>query len=575
MFLASVPDRGVSLLLVEAGLTGFAAGMAYLWPSVASGAFRRVERAFGRLARRKRLAVFVVGLTALLLRLAILPIDPIPHPHIHDGFSFLLAANTYASGRLTNPTPAMWKHFETFYVDMKPTYMSMYFPAQGMLLAAGKLLTGHAWFGILAATSLMCAAICWMLQAWLPASWALLGGMIAVMRLGLFSYWINSYAGAGSLVALGGALVLGALPRLMKTGHFRYGMLMAVGIVILVASRPYEGLLLCLPVAAVLVWWMLFGQDRPPAAVLIRRAVAPITLVAAAILWMGYYNYRVFGSPLTLPYSINHKMYGMPPNFLWQKPAPEPVYRHQQLREFYSGTELRPFQSMHTLHGFVTGTLLKATKGILFYAGIVLLLPLIMFRRVCLDRRTRFLILCLAVLAAGMILEVYLLPHYLAPFTAAMYAVGLQATRHLRVWRPEGRPAGMGMVRLMVTACVLLAAIRLCPAPLHIRTGNARTQLLTWYGARNLGASRARVKAQLERLPGEQLAIVRFSDGYNPTREWVSNAADIDNSKVIWARDMGAAANRELIEYYKGRHVWLIQPGTPASVTPYPGGIAR
>ncbi len=53
-----------------------------------------------------------------------------------------------------------------------------------------------------------------------------------MFRIGLFSYWINTYSGGGASSALGGALVLGALPRLLKTGRFRYGMLMAVGIVI-------------------------------------------------------------------------------------------------------------------------------------------------------------------------------------------------------------------------------------------------------------------------------------------------------------------------------------------------------
>lgn len=195
---------------IEAGLTAIAIAVSFSCPRLGASFFTRVEHAFGRLARRKSLSVFVVGASAFLLRLAILPLCPAPLPFAPGDFSFLLAADTFASGRLTNPTPAMWVHFESIHITMIPTYMSMYFPAQGLLLAAGKLLTGHPWFGILAATALMSAALCWMLQAWLPTSWALLGGLLSVLRLGLFSYWINTYSGAGSISALGGALVLGA-----------------------------------------------------------------------------------------------------------------------------------------------------------------------------------------------------------------------------------------------------------------------------------------------------------------------------------------------------------------------------
>src|SRR5664279_3067410 len=118
-------------------------------------------------------------------------------------------------------------------------------------------------------SALMCAGICWMLQAWLPPSWALLGGMLAVLHIGLFSYWINTYTGGGLIAACGGALVLGALPRFLKTARLRYIMLLAVGIILLATTRPYEGLLLCLPVAAVLGHWLFFGKKRPTAAVLL------------------------------------------------------------------------------------------------------------------------------------------------------------------------------------------------------------------------------------------------------------------------------------------------------------------
>ena len=88
-----------------------------------------------------------------------------------------------------------------------------------------------------------------------------------------------------------------------------------------------------------------------------------------------------------------------------------------------------------------------------------------MIRRVFLDRRIRFLVLCVLVLAAGMAIEIFLVPHYLAPFTAAFYAFGLQAMRHLRVWRPGGQPAGLTMVRMNVDICLILAGLRLFAGP--------------------------------------------------------------------------------------------------------------
>jgi hypothetical protein len=470
----------------------------------------------------------------------------------------------------------MWEHFETFHVTMKPTYMSMYFPAQGLVLAAGKVFAGRAWVGLLIVTALMCSAICWMLQAWLPPSWALLGGILAILRLGLFSYWINTYAGAGSIAALGGALVLGALPRFMKGVRLRDGLLLAAGVILLGTCRLYEGMLLCLPVAFVLVRWIFLGKDRPAPAVLLRRTAVPLMLIVAAGAWMGYYNYRVFGSPATLPYTVDRAQYGMAPYFVWQSQRPEPIYRHEVMRKFYEQQELDGFQKIHTIAGFVPQTFLKAAEGIRFYAGILLLVPLIMLRRVFLDRRIRFLVLCLLVLMAGQLVEIFLFPHYLAPFTAAFYAIGLQAMRHLRLWTPEKQPVGTALTRLIVALCVVLAGVRLGAEPLHLGLpGWPGPWASGWYGSdRQSGSTRAQIESGLEQTRGRQLAIVRYSPEHNSLDEWVYNAADIDNSKVVWAREMDEANDLELIHYYKDRTVWLVEPDTkPAKVSPYPSPV--
>ena len=562
-----------SLMSVEVGLTLLAAAIAFGWPTIGNGFFSRIEKALGKLARRQGLAVAVTGFAALFLRLAILPFCPIPHPFIPDDFSFLLAANTFASGRLTNPTPAMWVHFETLHVSMQPTYMSMYFPAQGLLMAASKVVLGHPWYGVVCMSALMCAAICWMLQAWLPPGWALLGGAIAILHIGLFSYWVNTYTGGGLIAACGGALVLGAFPRLMKHPRLRYTLLMALGIILLVTSRPYEGFLLCLPVAFVLARWVFVGKNKPAPAALLRLSAAPLALVIAAGAWFGYYNYRAFGSPLTLPYTVNRNTYAITPYFVWQSPRPEPVYHHEVMRNFYHDNEFVGFEQIHSVSGFFHQSVLKVVKCLLFFCGIALLPPLLMSWRVLSDRRTRFLLQCAAVMAVGMAVQIFLLPHYLAPFTVILYALGLQAMRHLRQLRADGRPFGLGWVRLIVTVCVLLAVVRLFVGPLQLGTPEwpASYWAFTWSGPAEFGKARAGIQAELEKLPGKQLVLVRYSPKHILLDEWVYNEPEIDASKVIWAREMDAADNLELIQHYPDRQVWLVQPDSnPADISPYP-----
>jgi hypothetical protein len=207
-----------------------------------------------------------------------------------------------------------------------------------------------------------------------------------------------------------------------------------------------------------------------------------------------------------------------------------------------------------------------------FFAGIALLPPLIMLWRVLMDRRIRFLVVCALVLMAGMVIEIFLFPHYLAPFTSVLYAIGLQTMRHLRVWNPSGQPVGLGIVRLTMALCVALAILRVWAEPVHLSLGKQPASAWCGYGSSGLGAPRARIQAELEQLRGKQLAIVRYSPEHDYSRiEWVYNAADIDSSKVIWAREMDAPDNEELIRYYKDRKIWLVQPDErPALVTPYP-----
>jgi hypothetical protein len=367
----------------------------------------------------------------------------------------------------------------------------------------------------------------------------------------------------------------------MKTGRFRYGLSMSIGIAILVLTRPYEGLLMCLPVGAALGYWAFKkgrqGKNRPPLGILARRAIAPLLLIFATLSWLGYYDYKAFGNPLTLPYTINRQTYAIAPYYIWQQPHPEPAYRHPEMRALYV-YEAGLYGKVHSLESFLPWTAAKVAFVLPFFTGFVLLPPLFLSRRAFLDRRIRFLVVCVVVLAGGMAIEVYLLPYYMAPFTAAFYAIGLQLMRHLRVWRLGKSPVGLALVRFMIAACFVMAVVRVAAAPLHLGpqawpTGGWD---LAWYGPQHFGTERAEVEARLSQLPGDQLVIVRYWGNHHIYDEWVYNGPNIDGSKVVWAREMDAADNLELTQYYRGRRAWLVEPdATPARISPYPAPEAK
>jgi hypothetical protein len=558
------PTSQISLLVIEAGMTVLAVVISLLFPTLSTRLFLRLEQCLGRVASNRPLAVAITGLCACGIRLALIPVLPIPHPFVHDEFSYLLAADTFASGRLTNPTHPMWMFFETFHVDQVPTYMSMYFPAQALFMAAGQRLLGNPWYGVLLSMGAMCSALTWMLQGWVRSTWAFYGGMLAVTRLALFSYWGNSYWGGG-VPALGGALVLGAFPRMLGAPSPIYAGIMALGSIILINSRPYEGLLVCVPVALTMLVRM--RKRAFPARSTVGTFAPAVALLLSALLLMGIYNYRVFGSAFTIPYQLNRARYASAPHFVWQSPRPEPHYRYAAMRDFYTKLELAEFLEARTVEGISLGIVERAAICIFFFFGVALLPALIMLPGVFRTRRMRFVLVLSLVFAAGLCLNAFFFPHYAAPFLCLLYLILLRCLTRLRLWTPSGRPCGVALVRSLTLVCIVTAGLRVSAADLGI---TIQRWPATWYGTEPLGTSRARVAAMLNSNPGRQLAIVRYARKHSPLDEWVYNVADIDGSPIVWARDMNAEENSKLLRYYPDRTVWLVEPDCiPVKVSRY------
>jgi hypothetical protein len=377
----------------------------------------------------------------------------------------------------------------------------------------------------------------------------------------LFSYWINTYTG-GALAAIGGALVLGAVPRIRHAFRTRDFFWMALGMAILANTRPYEGLLVCVP-ALTAVFWRTAREPHPPVSTLVTRMAAAVMLLLLTVGFLAYYNHRVFGNVLTLPYQVNRSTYASVPYFLWQSPRPEPAYRHKVMRDFYSKWERSVFLRSRTASGYLNISVQKIAQSTLFFLGIALLPPLIMLPRALRDRRIRLLVIIGALFTAGLSMEAFLIPHYIAPFTAGLFAILLQCMRHLR-FAGRCRTSGLFLVRATPIVCLVLATVSTFSSAFGITiSGVGLTQ--------TEGRPRARVLARLQSYPGRQLAIVRYAPDHNPLWEWVYNSADIDASKVVWARDMDSINNLELLAYFKDRSAWLVEPDVdPPRVSPYP-----
>jgi hypothetical protein len=533
--------------------------IAFLRPNLFSGTASAIERFGKRLAHRKRLALLAVAVAAIVLRLSVLWAVPVPVPSIHDEFSYLLAADTFSHGRLTNPPHSMWIYFDTFHVNQFPTYMSKYPPAQGAVLALGEIL-GSPWIGVLISVSAMCAAVLWALQGWFPPEWALLGSVLVLFRFGIWGYWINSYWG-GAMAAIGGALVVGALPRIIHSRRPRDAVVLGCGAAILANSRPFEGLIFCLPVAIVLGCWLL-RRTSPGWRVTLPRVVLPCGLILLLCgSFMAYYNHRVTGNAFLLPYSVNDLTYLSTPPLAWQKIGPPRRYLNPQFDAFYNGWGRRTWET-NQLHGIGSGIRawsIDVIRLAYFFLwpefGITLLAALYSLS----DRRMRFLIAQSILCITGFLLVAWpFQPHYAAPLTVTIFALVTQAIRHFRKWRFRGRPIGLGFSRAIPVAAALLI-------PFH-----------SWNISPDFSMrGRANLAASLSQEPGNQLVIVHYAPNHDALDEWVYNAADIDHAKLVWAREIPGVPLQPLLNYFHDRHVWIVEADeNPPKVLPYAPSIA-
>lgn len=511
-----------------------------------------VDQVLQRCAKRPAATFAACSLLALALHLMAAPWMTRRAPGVHDEFSYLLSADTFLHGSAANPPHPLWRSFETAHVLFWPHYASQYPPGQGLLLAGGKFLFGDYLAGPWLATALMAALAGWMLAAWVPSRWAVFGSFLVALRFGVFSYWGNSYWG-GALPAIGGMLLFGGLPRVLRKPQLLNAALFALGLVLLAATRPFEGILAV--VAA--------GLASPS----IQRKrywgwspSLPAISIASVILVLGcasllYFNWRVTGNPLVMGYNLTMRRYGVAV-FPWQSTIPTNPPASQNLVEFY-GALREWFQASHTLFGFAYARLAAWGGFWDFYIGPLCTIPLLAMPALFYSRRWRWILAAGVFYAIGLALNPWFLPHYAAPAMGLLLVGLIQAARAAcgaRIGRK--RPFSFA-VRAMPAICLSVLLFRVAMPPPHMQLPKASFET-SWYYTSAGNQDRAAVLERLEHEPGRHLVLVRYEPGHPAFSEWVYNAALIDESKVVWAHDLDPATNGRLLAYYAGRRVWRL-----------------
>jgi hypothetical protein len=534
-------------LAFEIASVVFAALLAFTIPELVNARLAPIVKLWKRIASNPKRCLWIAFFAPILVRLATLPIYPLPEPFIHDEFSHLLVADTLVHGRLANPPHPLWRHFETMHVMFNPAYASKYPVGQGAALAIPQLIGLPPYWGIWISLGLMTAAVCWMLQAWFSNAWSLVA-VVMMPRITLFGYWAHSFWG-GAVPAIGGALALGALARMMKKPRASHGWMMGIGIFIAGNSRPYEGAVLTLVLGITFLIWVFRGGA-------FKTVLVPLSVMAMiAISFTALHNYRVTGDPTKLPYQHNRELYGTPQSFYWQNPVPLVPSEHAPI-VLNQRWQLQMHEAGQSL-----SDLARITRGRLFDLWLFFAAPLwtpALFFVPWFSSRYRLPLAALLMVLVATLLYPFSFSHYYGPVAGVFFLILIAGLENLRRLKLSGKPVGAAFSSILMLAC---------PATYLLFVSY---DIMGAQGVRQPHKPRTQAISALEKMGGSHVIFVRYRPDHDFNNEYVYNAADIDASNIVWARDMGSLENLEVMRYYQGRRFWLFEPDMrPPRLTPY------
>jgi hypothetical protein len=474
----------------------------------------------------------------------------IPAPFINDEASHLVNADAFSHGRIAGPGHALPEFFEASFELLNPVHAAMYPPGQGFFLALGKIFLGHPFYGVVLGMALFSACFYWMMRSVTDNDSATIYALFITALFGAGNYWSRSYYGscvfsAGICLTFGAYLYCLKQNRLVKQWQF------SAGCMLMFFTRPYEGGVLFLAIISCYIFDIVKSHIHLTGS---RRFFTVLLILAtASVCFQGYYNYRVTGHPLKMPYSVYFKDYRKVPIFWFQdfkKPerkAVNPTFKNITLGEMYQYKPSRHHDNIEKLYYFG-----KKFWGILNeYSYWMIIIPI--FFMAGTDRYVRRMLFIIAICVTGSAIVTWNLSHYIATSTLTI----LTLTFYMLFKLEEKLKDSLKGKAIYILKIIMITLVYYVFFSNVIQTGKA------WlYQSGNFRINYYDVMGYFERAPGLQLVFSQYAPDTTVSESAFRNLSDIDAQKTVFANDLGYEKNKQLMGYYESigqnRKPWVL-----------------
>ena len=517
---------------------------------------QRLEVCIGWVALRPNLALSLLAAASIAGPLALRPFLGFPDPTIPDEFSLILQAKTLLAGKLANPP--LPRNFATDWVILSPAYASQYPIFRSLPLLIGYAVGVGAWGGVVLSMAALVCAVYWMVRVWIDARYAFVAAMIVILRFGLFSTWVNSHMGS-AFTALGGVLLLGGYAIMRSRPTVAAGGLLGLGCLILITTRPFEGLCYAAPFGGALVILLVRSNAEGRKSFLVPGAVAAALSLAGFGLTFAD-NLATTGNWMETPYAVFNRTYGQPPAFLPAKWDPEPSSATQydwlqRRRE----ADVRWYRRRSSPELLISAEIWRFRNYWNFYVGFALSLPFALGLWAL--QREPALLLSAAALALALVNGTYDHAHYAAPGFGLVVLAIMLGFRALRDWKPLDSRVGLALSRTLPLAVAIGMALPLSSTlfgnPQFLPEPDNFNASCCWMRPRSLYLA---IDDEIRRTNANGRNLVVVDTGSRtPMRDGVlvANEPSVADARSIWV-NYDPEYNAATIERYPNRRIWRL-----------------